>query len=114
MLDVLYRTCDIFCLPSVVDSTGVSEGLPVVLIEAMSYGKPVIATRLAGTPELVEDILIEERDVAGLTEALRRLIADPELRQRMGQRNVEIVEAEYSKANVKQMRDLLMRVHGAD
>jgi glycosyltransferase involved in cell wall biosynthesis len=105
-LDFLYQQCDIFCLPSRTDSQGVSEGLPVALIEAMAYAKPVIATRLAGIPELVEEILVEEGNVRDLAKALKRFIDDPELRRSFGARNQEIVKTRYSKLNVSVMREL--------
>jgi glycosyltransferase involved in cell wall biosynthesis len=109
-LDVLYQQCDIFCLPSRTDSQGVSEGLPVSLIEAMSHGKPVIATRLAGIPELVEEVLVDEGDVQGLAKALKRFIDDPELRRSSGARNQEIVKDRYSKQNVYVTRDLWLGI----
>ncbi len=107
-LDFLYRQCDIFCLPSRTNTQGVSEGLPVALIEAMSYAKPVIATRLGGIPELVEEILVDEGDVKGLAKALKRFIDDPELRESSGARNLEIVRARYSKENVSVLRELFL------
>jgi colanic acid/amylovoran biosynthesis glycosyltransferase len=108
VLDFLYRSCDVFCLPFVTDDRGINEGLPVSLIEAMSYGKPVIATRLTGTPELVEEILIDERDVDGLVEALRRYGSDPSIRKAAGERSVEIVQTGYSKGNVQKTYDLFI------
>jgi len=107
-LDFLYQQCDIFCLPSRTDTQGVSEGLPVALIEAMSYAKPVIATRLAGIPELVEEILVDEGDVKGLAKALKRFIDSPGLRKSSGARNLEIVRARYSKENVLALRELFL------
>lgn len=66
---------DAFVLPSL------AEGLPVVLMEAMASGLPVIATKVAGTPELVEDgttgRLVTAGDEAQLASALRDLLADP-------------------------------------
>jgi colanic acid/amylovoran biosynthesis glycosyltransferase len=105
-LDLLFRACDVFCLPSKTVDQGVNEGLPVALIEAMAYAKPVIATRLAGIPELVEEILIDEGDIKGLTKALKHFIDSAEVRQRSGARNREIVKARYSKRNVFVLRDL--------
>ena len=65
------------------------EGLPRSIIEAMMAGLPVVATRVGGVPELVEDgvtgFLVPPKDPDALAEALQRLIADPELRLRMGQ-----------------------------
>ncbi len=103
-LNYLYQQCDLVCLPSRTDQDGISEGLPVALIEAMAHGKPVIATRLGGTPELVEDILIEEGDVEGLAQAIQRLAADPALRETMGRRNQTIVREHFSARNVEHLR----------
>jgi glycosyltransferase involved in cell wall biosynthesis len=54
----------------------------------MSKGKPVVGTRIGGIPDMVEDgetgLLVEPGDVAALASAMARLIAAPELRQRMG------------------------------
>jgi glycosyltransferase involved in cell wall biosynthesis len=73
---------DIFVLPSF------AEGVPVVLMEAMASRKPVLATRVAGVAELVEDgvagYLVPPGDPASLADGLERLIADPALRARMG------------------------------
>lgn len=78
-----YAWADVFCLPSR------NEGVPVVLMEAMATELPVVTTRIAGIPELVEDeqsgILTTPGDAAGLAAALSRLADDPQLRQRYGQ-----------------------------
>ena len=64
------------------------EGLPLAVIEAMMAGLPVVATRVGGVPELVEDgvtgVLVPSRDGEALSQALTRLMADAELRSRMG------------------------------
>jgi glycosyltransferase involved in cell wall biosynthesis len=79
---------DIVVVPSVVDRAGNVDGLPNVLLEAMAAGRAVIASRVAGIPDVVTDgvdgILVEEKDVAGLAAALARLAGDPALRQRLG------------------------------
>lgn len=89
----LYRRADVFCLPSF------AEGLPVVLMEAMSHGLPVVATRIAGVAELVEDgvsgALVSAGRVDVLVDALRRLAADPVLRSRLGAAGRARVRAEY-------------------
>ena len=107
VLTVLYTYCDIFCMPSRIDKNGVGEGLPVALMEAMSYEKPVVATTHTGIPELVPDILVPENDAARLAEGIRRLVDDRELRRTMGERNRKIVSQQYSAANVRALLDVL-------
>jgi len=66
----LMRQSDLFVLPCVKDSNGVMDGIPNVLIEALSVDLPVVATRLSGIPELVRHretgLLVEERDTEEL------------------------------------------------
>jgi len=85
---------DVVALPS---ST---EGLPVVLLEAMARRRAVVATPVGGTPELVADgetgLLVPPRDPRALAEAIRRLLADPELRGRMGEAGHRRVAERFS------------------
>ncbi len=64
------------------------EGLPRVFPEAMATGLPIVATRVDGAPEAIEDgvtgYLVRAGDIEGLADRTLRLIADPELRRRMG------------------------------
>lgn len=68
---------DVLLFPSVTDSRGDQEAVPVVLKEAMATGVPVVATKHGGIPELVDDgvtgLLAAERDATGLANALQRL-----------------------------------------
>jgi glycosyltransferase involved in cell wall biosynthesis len=50
-----FQAADLVVVPSIIDSTGETEGLPVVLLEALACGKPVVATRIAGTPDVIVD-----------------------------------------------------------
>jgi len=110
-LRVLYENCDIFCLPSRTSSQGDKEGIPVALMEAMAYGKPVISTRHAGIPELVEEVLIDENDWQSLMKEIARLADDPDLRLSMGKRNREIIERGYTRRNVSKLVDIFMGMH---
>jgi len=78
----LYRRADVFILPSL------AEGLPVVLLEAMALQRPVVTSRIAGIPELVQDgvngLLVEPARSDQLAHAIERLVCDPNLRQRLG------------------------------
>lgn len=103
VLQLLYLYCDIFCMPSRFAEDGIGEGLPVSLMEAMSYGKAIVSTYHTGIPELVPDMLVEENNVDQLAEAIEKLADDPELREQMGVRNREIVRADFSNENVGQL-----------
>ena len=78
-----YEQADILALPSY------AEGLPVVLMEAMAMQVPVLASRIAGIPELVDDgesgLLLTPGDSVQLALAIERLSEDPDLREQMGQ-----------------------------
>ena len=78
----LLGAIDVFVMPSL------WEGLPLSMVLAMGAGLPVVATRVAGIPEVVQDgvtgILVAPADVPALGSALARLVADPALRQTMG------------------------------
>jgi glycosyltransferase involved in cell wall biosynthesis len=86
------RTADALVLPSF------AEGVPVVLMEAMASGKPVIATQVGGVSELVEDgvsgHVVPPGDAASLAEAIIAL-ADPDRRARMGAAGRERVVTEF-------------------
>ena len=78
-----YRTANVFTLPAIVDSKGDTEGLGVVLIEAMELGLPIVASNVGGIPDVVIDgetgILVPEKDPEALANAYKRLAAEPEL-----------------------------------
>jgi colanic acid/amylovoran biosynthesis glycosyltransferase len=106
LLNILYDSCDLFVLPSRTARDGDCEGIPAVLMEAMSHAKPVISTRHAGIPELVEDVLVDENDADALAAAIEQLSDDPTLRDRLGARNKEIVNQDFSTAAVLELGEL--------
>lgn len=71
----IYAVTDIVCLPSLM------EGMGLVLIEAMAFGRPVVASRVGGIPEVVEDkvtgLLVPPADADRLADALLTLLQDP-------------------------------------
>jgi colanic acid/amylovoran biosynthesis glycosyltransferase len=101
-----YALADVFCLPSF------AEGIPVVAMEAMAMELPVVATRIMGVPELVDDgvqgLLVPPGRIDALTEALDRLVRSPEERRRMGRAGREKVCADYDVArSAATMRSVL-------
>jgi len=106
ILDILFYACDIFCLPSYTEhykdgNPAEREGIPVSIMEAMAWGKPVIATKHAGNPELVKDILVKENDVDDLASALKYMLENRDKWKEMGKRNQEIIRKDYTKLNIE-------------
>ena len=82
-----YKTANVFVLPAIVDHKGDTEGLGVVLIEAMELGLPIVASNVGGIPDVVVDgksgILVPEKDPVALADAFKRLEADATLIQKL-------------------------------
>jgi len=95
----ILRQADVVVAPSVPSSDGRREGIPVALMEAMATGLPVVASRLSGIPELVEDgvsgLLTAPGDAPALADTLERLWMEPVLRQRLGRAARERILQEF-------------------
>ncbi len=106
------KDADILLAPSVTASNGDCEGIPVVLMEAMAQGMPVLSTKHSGIPELVEDgisgFIVPERDVDNLAERLEYLIEHPQIWPRMGRAGREFVEAKY---DIDRLNDRLVEIY---
>jgi glycosyltransferase involved in cell wall biosynthesis len=87
------RDADIFVLPSF------AEGVPVVLMEALASGVPVVATAIAGVGELVEDgvsgYVVPPGDPVPIAKCIEQLLEDPALRSRFGAAGRAKVEQEF-------------------
>jgi glycosyltransferase involved in cell wall biosynthesis len=96
----LLASCDVFVLPSLY------EGLPLSILEAMSAGKPVIATQIGGTDEAViadeTGLLVPPAAPAALAAAIRSVLVDRPWAQRLGQAGRARVEREFSAATMIQ------------
>ena len=92
--DELLQALDIFVLPSL------SEGIPMALLEAMAASRAIVASRVGGIPEIVDDgsegFLVEPMDVDGLAASCRRLIESPDVARRMGEQARKRVERDFS------------------
>jgi glycosyltransferase involved in cell wall biosynthesis len=88
-----YQRCDVFALPSG------GEGFGLVFVEAMAFGKPVVAGAHGGTTDIIEDgvtgWLVSHGDVGRLTSVLGRLLLDDNLRREVGRRAQERVRSSY-------------------
>jgi glycosyltransferase involved in cell wall biosynthesis len=91
---VFYQAMDVFALSSI------REGLPNVVLEAMSLGAPVVATRIAGVPTLVRDgsdgLLVEPGNLAQLKAAIGRLVDDTSLRRALAESGRKTIEERFS------------------
>lgn len=91
-----YRGADVFCFPTFFNS----EGLPVVLVEAMACRLPIVSTRWRGIPSVVDEgetgFLVEPHDAEAVGRQLARLAYDPELRANMGRAGRNKFEREYT------------------
>jgi len=89
---------DIFALPSL------EEGFPIAALDAMAAGLPVVATKVGGVPELIEDgttgWLVPPRDIESLASRLRVLVSDRELRVRMGAAGYARIRDHFSTAHM--------------
>lgn len=85
-----------------------SEGLPLVAVEAMALGRPLLASAVGGIPEIIVDgvsgILMEPADVATLTTKLKELMTDAALRERLGRAARERIQTEFSADLVAEQR----------
>jgi glycosyltransferase involved in cell wall biosynthesis len=104
----LYRDADIFALPTLGDCT------PLAIAEAMASGLPVVATGVGSIPDMVGDgngIIVPPGDRPRLTEALARLVDQPDLRRSMGARSRELAERDHdTDANCRRLFDIMADV----
>jgi len=95
-----YRNSDLFVLPSRISADGDRDGLPNVLMEAQSQGLACLSTSVSGIPELIvhgeTGWLVAEQDMHALARALRKMISNPELRDRMAKAGCERVREHFS------------------
>jgi len=103
-LDRAYTESSIFVLPAVVDARGDTEGLGMVLLEAMAYRIPVISTPLGGITDIVTDdrtgMLVPPNDATALAAAIARLLTDSALAGRLATAGQEYAEQHFGWAGV--------------
>lgn len=91
--DSFFLSLDTFILPSI-SLKNDQDGIPVVLMEAIAYGLPLISTRVSGIPEICIDdyngFLIEEKNVQEIVDAIEVLMSDIKVRERFSQMSLEL------------------------
>jgi len=106
LLPVYYDAADYFILPS---ASG--EGLPLVLLEAMACGLPVIATTVGGTPEIIKHmkngVLVPPRNPEAMAETMAKLLSEERLGATIGEEARRIVEDRFTwEKNLHQLQDI--------
>jgi glycosyltransferase involved in cell wall biosynthesis len=101
----LYRQADIFVFPSL------SEGVPKVLMEAMAFGVPIVASKVGGIPSIIKHrengLLVEPGDAQGIAQAIEELISDDCLRRRMIQNNYRKIRNYTIESQIRRFMDFL-------
>ncbi len=104
----VFSSLDLFVLPSL------NEGMGRVIVQAMAMGKPVVATRVGGVPDLITDgvngFLVPPKDEHSLAQAIIKILRNPSLRLEMGKRGKERAQ-EFSLENmIKKIENLYQEV----
>jgi glycosyltransferase involved in cell wall biosynthesis len=99
-LNRYYKSCSFFVLPAVYDKKGDTEGLGVVLLEAMSYAKPVIASNVGGITDIVVDgengLLVPAANPDALGHAIVKLAGSKQLRRTLGRKARKTVDEKFN------------------
>jgi len=95
-----YRNCDVFVLPAIKDKWGDTEGLGVVLLEAMSFKKPVIATRVGGITDIVKNnltgILVPQKNSYLLAKAIIKILTNQKLSKKLTEGGYQYLKKNFN------------------
>jgi glycosyltransferase involved in cell wall biosynthesis len=111
--DQLMRT-DVFVMPCKVSGTGDRDGIPNVIMEALSYRLPVVSTDVSGIGEVVIDnetgALVRQKDPAALAAGIKRLLDDRQLALRLAENGRKLVHERFDPQNVaKQLAEMFSK-----
>ncbi|MDQ7798105.1 MAG: glycosyltransferase family 4 protein [Candidatus Edwardsbacteria bacterium] len=105
-LESAYRNASVFVLPAIIDSKGDTEGLGVVILEAMNYKVPVIGSDLGGITDIIMDeetgLLVPEKDPQALARAITRILTDEDLRTKITEGAYQHLKHNFSWDNILQ------------
>ena len=110
VIKILLEQCDVFCLTSITDydkngNIVESEGLPVSLMEAIIFEKPIISTKHAGIPELIDKLLVTENNVNELKDAITYLLENKGEWSSLAASNRKILDEKFTIKNVDVLLD---------
>jgi len=102
----LYNSSDLFILPSIVDSQGNTEGLGVVLLEAMACKVPVIGSNIGGIPDIIQDgetgLLVPEKNISELSKAVINLVENEDFRNKLANGGYKLVGDKFNWRKIAQ------------
>lgn len=106
----IFRQASIFCLPSY------AEGFPMAVLDAWSYGLPVVTTPVGGIPDIAKDgenmLLFNPGDIKLLAEQLRKLILDTQLRDSISAKSFELSSGIFSQSEInKQLGEIYINLY---
>lgn len=107
------REIDLVVLPSITTQKGEHEGVPVALMEAMTYGIPVISTNTGGIPELLSGgagIIVGEKSPEQLAKAIRKIMEKEDFRKELSNRGHQKIQKEFNiEKNTKTLLELIQK-----
>jgi glycosyltransferase involved in cell wall biosynthesis len=116
----LYQTCDLYVHPAIFDDNNDTEGLGVVLVEALANRCPVVASSVGGIVDVIRHeqtgLLVPEKDERALADAILRLLDDPGLAERLGETGRTFAEQHFDWERITDETEKLYRraiEHGA-
>jgi glycosyltransferase involved in cell wall biosynthesis len=103
-LESAYRNASVFVLPAIIDSKGDTEGLGVVILEAMNYKVPAIGSELGGITDIIINektgLLVPEKDPKALARAITRILTDEDLRTKVVEGAYQHLKRNFSWDNI--------------
>jgi glycosyltransferase involved in cell wall biosynthesis len=112
-LSSLFRSCTVYVHPAIYDSKGDTEGQGVVLVEALSNRKPVVASEVGGIVDMIKDgktgLLVPEKNPEAIAQAVLRLLNEPEFAQQLGQQGFEHARRYFDWVHIMDQYDEIYR-----
>jgi glycosyltransferase involved in cell wall biosynthesis len=105
----LYQNCEVFVIPSYL------EGMPLVLLEAMCFGKPIVATTFGGVTEVIQNGFngfLVNHDPCSMSNGIEKILLDAKIKASFGKASQQIASKNFSRKNLKATVLLLERLAG--